>query len=168
MLRKKQGLTLLECMVVIAILLILLFSASMSYRDFIHRHQLSTLVNNLIDNLEYARDEAITLDATITLCPKNAGGRCGLHWQKGQLMLNKSNNHILRVLPKMPQSYRLFWRSTLGDSTTLQWQSNGFTRGQQGSFFICARHAPSAQIVILRTGRLRAHIGKIAQCERMI
>jgi len=140
----------------------------MAYREFVHQNQLSTLVNTLTDALEYARDEAITLDTTITLCPKNAEGSCGSNWQQGQLIIDKENQRVLRVLHAMPKQYQLLWKSTLGDSSHLQWRSDGFTRGQQGSFFICATKGPSAQIIILRTGRLRVVTGKISRCERVI
>lgn len=153
--KTNHGLTLLECLLVISISLILLFSASVAYREFVHQNQLSTLVNNLTDALEYARDEAITKHMTVAFCPRNADDRCGSDWQQGQLIIDKKNQRVLRVLPSMPKQYHLSWRSTLGDSADLEWRSDGFTRGQQGSFFICAAKGLSAQIIILRTGRLR-------------
>lgn len=166
MMQVMRGLTLIECLVVMAISLILLFSASMAYREFIHQHQLSTLVNDFCDALEYARDEAMTLDTTITLCPKNSADHCGSDWRQGQLIFDTKNQRVLRVLPALPKQYQFKWKSTLGDSSHLQWRADGFTRGQQGSFFICALTGPSAQIIILRTGRLRRIIGKIPACER--
>jgi type IV fimbrial biogenesis protein FimT len=162
--KTNRGLTLLECLLVISISLILLLSASIAYREFVHHNQLSTLVNNFTDALNYARDEAITKDMTITLCPKNAENNCGSDWQQGQLILDK-DKHVLRILPSMPKQYHLSWRSTLGDSNHLQWRSDGFTRGQQGSFFICATKGRSARLIILRTGRLRVMTGKIPGCD---
>lgn len=168
MIEKNNGLTLIECLLVIALSCILLFSAVMAYRAFINKNQLSTLVEKLSDALAYARDAAITLQSTITFCPKNEDGTCGSNWQKGQWIIDEKNQNVLRVLPAVPSQYHFFWRSTLGDFTALQWRSNGFTRGQQGSFFICGRKgydALSARVIILRTGRIRVEMGKISGCN---
>src|SRR3990167_3099997 len=158
MIKKNHGLTLIECLIVITLSCILLFSAAMAYREFISKNQLSTLVNQFTDALEYARDAAITTQSTVAFCPRNKDETCGSNWQNGQLIVDEKNKNVLRELPTMPSQYRLYWRSTLGDSSELRWRATGFTRGQQGSFLICAdqsHHAVSAQIIILRTGRLR-------------
>lgn len=167
MMQKNNGLTLLECLIAIAISCILLFSAITAYQTWVRKNQIKTLVDQFTDALEYARDSAITLDSTIVFCPDHGDGACGSHWTAGQLMMNEKNQKVLRILPAMPNPYHLYWRSTLGDSSKLRWRANGFTRGQQGSFLICSsqqHHAKSAQIIILRTGRLRVVIGKIAGC----
>jgi type IV fimbrial biogenesis protein FimT len=166
--KNSVGLTLLECVIVIAVSAILLFSVAIVYRTFIQKNRLSVLVDQLTDALEYARDVAITTQSTITFCPKNKDEQCGSHWQRGQLIEDEKNAHVFRVLPSMPKQYHLYWRSTLGESDSLRWRSDGLTRGQQGSFLICAHqlhHALSAQIILLRTGRLRVHIGKIPDCK---
>lgn len=149
-------------MVVIALFSVLLFSTLAAYREFTQKNQLSVLVNDLTHALNYARASAITLQAGITFCANNGIGACGSDWQKGQIILNESNQAVLYELPALPSGYHLFWRSTLGDSADLRWRSDGFTRGQQGSFFVCGRkehHERSAQIIILRTGRIRVEMG---------
>ncbi|MCX7120459.1 MAG: GspH/FimT family pseudopilin [Gammaproteobacteria bacterium] len=143
---------------VIALSVILLFSALISYRDFVSRHQLNALIDQLTDSLAFARDAAITMHTEIMFSPKNA------NWQNGYLILNDENQKRLRELPAIPDRYRFYWRSTLGDSGRLRWRSDGFTRGQQGSFFICGK-TQSAQIILLRTGRWRVVRGKIAGCD---
>ena len=168
MIKKTNGLTLIECLIVIALSCILLFSAAMAYQKFVNKNQLNTLVEKLSDALEYARDEAITSQSTISFCPKNEDETCGSDWQNGQLILDEKNKQVLRVLPPTPNQYHLTWCSTLGDSSELRWRSDGFTRGQQGSFFICERKAHqklSAQIIVLRTGRLRVVMGEIPGCD---
>lgn len=168
MIKKNSGLTLLECLIVIALSCILLFSAAMAYQTFIDKNRLSMLVDQFTDALEYARDAAITTQSTVAFCPRNKDETCGSNWQNGQLIVDEKNQSVLRVLSAIPNQYHLYWRSTLGDSSELRWRATGFTRGQQGSFFICAdqsHHAMSAQLIILRTGRLRVVMGKIAGCR---
>lgn len=129
----------------------LLLSVVVSYRQWIIHHQLLSLVNRLKDAIEYARNSAMTLQTTTAFCPKNGD------WQRGQRIVDEQTLDELREFPPMPSHYQLSWRSTLGESTNLRFRSNGFTRGQQGSFFINDRDQPtmSAQLIILRTGRLR-------------
>lgn len=162
---------LLECLVAIMLTGLLLFATISAYYEFTHKNQLSILVNDLTNTLEYARNSAITLHTNIIFCANNGEGACGSNWQNGQLILNENDQKVLRELPLMPSGYHLFWRSTLGDSVALRWRSDGFTRGQQGSFFICGRKdhfASSAQIIILRTGRLRVETGVIAGCDDLM
>src|SRR3990167_10357803 len=154
------GLTLLECLIVIALSMILLCSALMAYREFVSSNQLNGLVDQLTDALEFARDSAITMHTPVIFRPKNSD------WQNGQLILNNKNQTVLRELPAMPGHYHFYWRSTLGDSNQLRWRSSGFTRGQQGSFFNCGQ-TQSAQIILLRTGRFRVVYGDSVseQCQ---
>lgn len=165
--KKNLGLTLLECLIAMTLLVILLFSSIASYRYFVAKNQLNELVDQLTDALTYARDQAITSHTTITLCPDQGDMQCGANWQGGLLIWDEKNQRVFRRLPAMPAMFYLKWKSTLNDSVLLRWRSDGFTRGQQGSFYICAQsdNAPSAQIIILRTGRLRVVISKMTSCH---
>lgn len=155
-------------MIVIILLGLLLFATASAYREFTARNQLSTLVNNLTNALDYARASAVTSHTGITFCADGGDGMCGSNWHNGQLILNDNNHRVLRSLPPIPNGYRLFWRSTLGESADLRWRSDGLTRGQQGSFFICTRKGhfvSSAQIIILRTSRWRVVTGVVSGCS---
>lgn len=161
-----HGFTLFECLIVIALCSILIFSALISYRTFFSDNQLTILTDTLEDVLHYARYAAITIRTDIKLCARDPDNTCGSDWQNGQLVINANNARVLRVFSALPKQFQLFWESTLGESADLEWNPDGFTHGQQGSFFICARDkaALSAKIIILRTGRLRSETGHFAQC----
>jgi type IV fimbrial biogenesis protein FimT len=165
--QKNLGLTLLECLIAMALLVILLFSSVAAYRYFVSKNELNALVDQLTDALVYARDQAITSHTTITLCPNQADAHCGVNWEGELIIWDEKNQRVFRRLPAIPAMFYLKWKSTLNDSARLRWRSDGFTRGQQGSFYICAQSddAPSAQIIILRTGRLRVVIGKMTSCH---
>lgn len=163
--KRCSGLSLLECVIVLLLSSILLLSSVLSYQFFIGKKQVTALVNQIVSALQYARLTAMTTQTIITFCPQGLQNTCGSQWQHGQLILDEKNQQVFRVLSPLPPHYQLIWKSTLGESDALRWRSNGFTFGQQGSFFICTPHAESAQIIILRTGRIRTEVGSISACD---
>lgn len=163
----SNGLSLLEFIIVISLMATMLLSSVAAYRTFIEKNQLTSIVNNLISALQFARFTAMTSQRTITFCAQGVDNQCGSNWQRGQIILDEKNETVLRYVDVLSSGYQLLWKSTLGESDALRFRANGFTRGQQGSFLICNKtkpHAPSARIVILRTGRLRSVVGKIVGC----
>lgn len=145
---------------------IMLVSGVAAYRTFVEKNQLTSIVNNLMGALEFARFTAMTSQHTITLCARGLN-QCGSDWQQGLIILDEKKQSILRYIDALPGAYQLQWKSTLGETDALRFRPNGFTRGQQGSFLICNKSRPpalSARIVILRTGRLRSEVGKVVGC----
>lgn len=146
----------------------LLLSSVAAYRTFIEKNQLVSVVNDLVNGLNFARLSAMTSQSTITVCARSRTNQCGSQWSQGQLIINDSQHRLIQQYKALPKTYQLIWRSSLGQSDVLRFRPNGFTNGQQGSFLICPRlnsHAMSARIVILRTGRVRSEIGEVAQCD---
>lgn len=145
----------------------MLLSSVAAYRRFIEKNQLTSMVNNIVSALQFARFTAMTSQRTITFCARGIDNQCGSNWQRGQIIVDEKKKTALRYVDALSSRYQLRWKSTLGESDALRFRANGFTWGQQGSFLICNKTkspAPSARIVILRTGRLRSERGKIAGC----
>lgn len=155
-------------MMIVLSLLCLFFSAvAIGYHTFIRRNQLYFLIQTISANLMFAQNEAVSLHANIVFCPRGENDTCGDNWDRGQLILNEDDNKVLRELPNLPPQFHLSWKSSLGKSTALLWRNNGFTNGQQGSFDVCEQsgHADqSAQIIVLRTGRLRVVTNAMVNC----
>ena len=126
-----------------------------AYRRFVVHHKMVVFANRLIDVLRYARTEAVLLGGNVSLCPVGVGQSCGNNWRLGQLLYLKGG-HVLRVYDRFPSDLRLYWRSRLGLNAFIRWDANGFTLGQQGSFWICPLQYSSkfrvAQIILLATG----------------
>jgi type IV fimbrial biogenesis protein FimT len=73
----QQGFSLLELMVALAVAAILVAIAVPSFRDLIHRSQVSSASNALLASVSYARTEAITRGQLVSMCPSaDNGGSC--------------------------------------------------------------------------------------------
>ncbi|HXD37079.1 MAG TPA: GspH/FimT family pseudopilin [Rhodanobacter sp.] len=77
--RRPRGFSLLELMITITVMAILLAIAVPSFRDVIHRNQVSSASNAILASVSYARSEAITRGQLVYMCPgdKTAGCTAG-------------------------------------------------------------------------------------------
>lgn len=165
--KRTAGLSLLEVMIVLAILAALLMGGLFAYRSFFQKKQLITLVNSVVTGLRYARFSALSQHHSVSFCPCGAAGSCGFNWRNTLCVVDEVDHVTLRHFPLSFNGYRLSWKSSLDKEGALRFRSDGFTAGQQGSFLFChydGGDALSARIVILRTGRLRSEIGGIVGC----
>jgi type IV fimbrial biogenesis protein FimT len=74
--RRQHGFSLLELMITITVAAILLVIAVPSFRDVIHRNQVSSASNEILASLAYARTEAITRGQLVSICPSADGASC--------------------------------------------------------------------------------------------
>lgn len=81
----QSGLTLVELMVTIAVLVILLSIAVPSYQSTIASSQLTATTNDLLASLAQARMEALRQGKRITVCMSGSGTQCATSstWQQG-------------------------------------------------------------------------------------
>jgi len=74
--RRSRGFSLLELMITITVMAILLAIAVPSFRDVIHRNQVSSASNAILASVSYARSEAITRGQLVSMCPGDKTSGC--------------------------------------------------------------------------------------------
>lgn len=91
------GFTLVELLVAIAVASILLTVAVPSFRTLLQNNRMTTHVNELLSDVNFARSEAIKRRSNITICSSITGTSCtGGNWRDGRLIMD-SSAVVLRV-----------------------------------------------------------------------
>ena len=82
------GFSLLELLVVLSLALALAGLALPSFRTLLVRWALQTEGQALVDDLRFARTQAVTLGQPVSICPSTDGAACATHadWGQGWLV----------------------------------------------------------------------------------
>jgi len=167
MLRRDCGYTLLEVVVVVAIVAILANLSVPGLGATVRTQQGETLLNELARQMAFARSSAVTHGQNVTLCRDNGAGQCGSHWNSGVLVF--VDNDSDGVLDAGEELLRQAGFRTVGTAATVKLRSFpnrqyvqftplGFTRGQSGSFTWCppdGNTTMARQLIFTQTGRTR-------------
>ncbi len=104
---KQSGFTLIELMVVISILAILLGIGVPSFRATIEGNRITTVANDLVGALQFARSEAVKRGTNVTLCSSSDQATCSGAWADGWVVRNEAAVApapvLLRVWPSARQ-----------------------------------------------------------------
>ncbi|TFZ04659.1 GspH/FimT family pseudopilin [Ramlibacter rhizophilus] len=164
-----RGLTLIELMVGIAILVVLATLAAPSFLRQIHTARLSAASSDLMATLARARGEAIRRGQRITVCRSQDGSTCSTdaaqRWDTGWLVFQDTNaNSALdtgeAVLSRTPAAgTQLLVRGNLAFQDRIFFRPSGEASGN-GTLRVCstASSLPDAErardLVVIRTGRV--------------
>ncbi|MGM1053923.1 MAG: GspH/FimT family pseudopilin [Pseudomonadota bacterium] len=158
--RQQQGLTLIELIVTIAVLLILFTTAIPGYRQFTARNEVAAEVMRIKTALALARNTAVTRRHVIAICPVSTieANQCEKHdWTLPIAILdghatagNLDGVEVLKVLEPSGGPTITFNRDY-----PIRYQSTGWSRGHNGTFTICGRHGDGRKVIVNNMGRVR-------------
>lgn len=95
---RVKGFSLIELMIVLAIIAITAAVAVPSYQSNIASNRKTSAANNLLGALQFARSEAVLRRSEVKVCASANGNTCnGTDWSSGGLVLDGST--ILRAIP---------------------------------------------------------------------
>lgn len=144
--------TLIELMIVVALLAILGLVAVPALQDFIERNRQQALYHQIIRAVQHARTHAITQRVKVELCGSYDGLSCHSDWSRGWLLSEVEQSTPLAVTQLKRDRQRIHWS---GFRPKIQFHSNGISPTGNGRFYSCYKHAVSWQLVLNRQGRLR-------------
>lgn len=113
-----SGFTMIELMVTVAVMAIILALAAPNFRDFIINNRLTAQINDLVADISFARSEAASRGARVTLCVSADLSFCtgtGDAWQGGRIVFIDTNANGTRE----PAEQILKTTESVGGSRTL-------------------------------------------------
>jgi prepilin-type N-terminal cleavage/methylation domain-containing protein len=139
-----RGFTLVELLLVTAILTIALGIGLPSFSKLIEDGHRKTTLNQLLTGISYARTEAISRNTNITLCPLDSSSRCSRDWNKpltvfidpARTRQLRSANDILREL-QPPSQGNLYGRT--GIRKHFGFRPTGMARESIGHLLWCPK-----------------------------
>jgi len=164
--KKNSGFTLLELMIVLAVVSILVMIAIPSMTTFTQNDRLTTNINTLVGHLAYARSEAVKTSQQVSICSSNDAATCSGGWDDGWIVYidaDADNSFtagevVIRAQQALGGNNTL--TATVGSQIT--YDNRGFVNAASvGSLQLCdGRTGPHGKTIrITATGRVRLETG---------
>lgn len=162
--RIQKGFTLIELMVVVALVAIVSAIAIPSWNSMIVNNRLRSAVNNWTQSFYFARSEAIRRNWAVTICASSDGTSCTASgYEEGWIVkTDEKNGTVLVLQDALPlQGVTLTPGTTAARAITIL--PNGLPIGNFAGATLTAQvypvnsTLPSKQITIARTGRLKVN-----------
>ena len=170
---KRNGFTLLELLVTLALLGVLAALAAPSFTDTIHRYRVSTVANEFAASINLARDSAIQRNGNVTIA-KLAGSACtdSGDWSCGwQIFRDVNGNGTLNAgTDELIQEFRIsagvsVMRPAGGDSMTGnrwgQLNGNGTAGFTLSPKDVGVSSSSTTTVCINSGGRVRVTLGNV-------
>jgi len=162
----NRGFSLVELLIVIALLAIVAGFAIPNMRQMIINSRIKTATNSIVEALHMARSEAIARNTAIQFCPSSEDGNACLSsaaYQFGARLSVADNNDLIYRTEGLPENISI----TSDVASTNNWTIKNFgIPSQPGYFFIAqAGSNNNRTICIGRLGQVSVIEGKdIASC----
>lgn len=146
---RQGGFTIVEVLVVIAVMSVLMVIAVPAFNNAALSSKLNAVANNFVASAQLARSEAIKRNMAVTLCASADGEGCGGTWTQGWIIL--AGGDVLHAQGPVSNGFQLS-----GNVTTLQFAPSGV--GATAATLTACRYSPdvgsqSRIITVSATGR---------------
>jgi len=163
---EQAGFTLIELMIVIAILAIFVVVGVPNFQNLVKDNRLSTQANRLVSSLQLARSEALKLRTPVSVCRSTDGAACAGSgaWESGWLVFVDSGtlgtvdgtDTIVKTVGQLGAGNTL--RGNAGVNNFISYQPTGLQNTGNGAFRLCDGNDPDTDkgrtISISATGRI--------------
>lgn len=168
--KKINGLTLVELVVTLVIATILIGFGVPSSKSLYEHTRADSQIRKLQQSLTYARNQAISYGAKVTMCPLQ-NGRCHKDWQNGySIFLDSfptssfdSNDTLIFKSQAFTEEDTVIY-----NRLAIRFQPEGLASGTNGTLKYCPGNASSEYsraVIISQSGRVRYSKDKAIVCE---
>lgn len=160
---RQGGFTLIELIVVLAILVILITMAIPGFNQLLGQSARKDLISKHFNAFAFARSQAALEMTIVTLCPIAADGSCHDDWNKPVSVFPDDDGNgrpdggiVWRVFDLESRRFSIFSRT--GGTGQFRYSPDGMTYGLTGSLVICPEPPATdgmTYIALSKSGRLR-------------
>ncbi|MBS0358603.1 MAG: GspH/FimT family pseudopilin [Proteobacteria bacterium] len=162
---KSPGFTLIEMLLVLAIISVILTLSLMSGFNLIERNRMTKEMDQIILAINFAKSAAVQYGTSVTLCKSVDKKTCSGRWKDGQIVFLdpsihgkvQSSENILRTFPALNDQSQLEWRGFYSNDF-ISFDPSGIQKLSAGSFKYSPSHETTEfahKIILNRMGRIR-------------
>jgi len=152
---QKNGLSLLELILVMAVSTLLIFSSVSGWHYWQHYQLKERTISLLQQALFFAKQTAMAQRTTVYICPASDDiAQCGTNWTKGLFIFTHTT--LLLQVPPISTSSTLFWRG-FSSKPLLQFLPDGMPHGTHGTFYFIDAGKEIPLVTLNSIGRIRAN-----------
>lgn len=161
--RASQGFTLLELLVVLALMVVMTTWAVPAFQTLAERNRLSVEVMRLMGALGQARSAAITQRREAVICPTRDQSECDGDWRLPLMLFidqddtpgeRAADEAILKVWSASGVASLDY--NGFGSNRYIRYRENGRPKGQNGTYELCTEHSYGAEVIVSASGRVRS------------
>lgn len=142
---RQRGFTLIELMVVLALVAILASMAAPSFRTLLAKRTVEAAAGAMLADLRFTRSESVKRAARVTLCQSSDGASCVGNagaWTDGWIVFIDEDgdsaldagDEVIRVQQRLPSMGSIASTNPASDRKNLTYQPTGWSRSANRTF----------------------------------